>query len=153
MSSDDLIVLDEPITNLDAKLRDQMLHEIRQLQLNLGTTIFYITHDQRAALQLGDKLAIMNERGELVQIGSDEDIILRPESRFIFEFIGVTNFIPLKRADSEYKLDVGRELIPGRSRFRRIWPMNSIWTWVLARTISPLTIHRRSGPRSSGQSS
>lgn len=53
MSSDSLIVLDEPITNLDAKLRDQMLNEIRELQRNIGTTIFYITHDQRAALHLG----------------------------------------------------------------------------------------------------
>jgi len=112
MSSDDLIVMDEPITNLDAKLRDQMLNEIRDIQRNLGTTIFYITHDQKAALHLGDQLAIMNEKGELVQIGSDEDIILRPKSRFIFEFIGVTNFIPLKRVDSGYKLDLGREMIP-----------------------------------------
>lgn len=112
MSSDDLIVMDEPITNLDAKLRDQMLNEIRDIQRNLGTTIFYITHDQKAALHLGDQLAIMNEKGELVQIGSDEDIILRPKSRFIFEFIGVTNFIPLKRVDSAYKLDLGREMIP-----------------------------------------
>ena len=112
MSSDDLIVMDEPITNLDAKLRDQMLNEIREIQRNLGTTVFYITHDQKAALHLGDQLAIMNRKGELVQIGTDEDIILRPKSRFIFEFIGVTNFIPLKRVDSEYKLDLGREMVP-----------------------------------------
>ncbi|MCK9526267.1 MAG: ABC transporter ATP-binding protein [Limnochordia bacterium] len=112
MSSDDLIVLDEPITNLDAKLRDQMLNEIRDIQRRLGTTIFYITHDQKAALHLGDQLAIMNENGEVVQIGSDEDIILRPKSRFVFEFIGVTNFIPLKLVDSQYKLDLGREMIP-----------------------------------------
>ena len=112
MSSDDLIVLDEPITNLDAKLRDQMLNEIRDIQRNLGTTIFYITHDQKAALHLGDQLAIMNSRGELIQIGSDEDIILAPKSRFVFEFIGVTNFIPLKLVDSEYKLDLGTEIVP-----------------------------------------
>src|SRR5690606_23404349 len=49
MTSDDLVVMDEPITNLDAKLREQMLYEIRELQHNMGTTVFYITHDQRAA--------------------------------------------------------------------------------------------------------
>jgi len=112
MSSDSLIVLDEPITNLDAKLRDQMLNEIRELQRNIGTTIFYITHDRRAALHLGDQLAIMDPQGELVQIGTDEDIILRPKNRFIFEFIGVTNFLPLKFIDSAYHLDLGGQMVP-----------------------------------------
>lgn len=112
MTSNDLIVLDEPITNLDAKLREQMLFEIRELQRNLGTTIFYITHDQRAALQLGDEIAIMNQKGKLIQIGSDEDIILRPKTRFIFEFIGVTNFIPLKYDGTKYQLDLGSVLVP-----------------------------------------
>ncbi|HBG02280.1 MAG TPA: ABC transporter ATP-binding protein [Firmicutes bacterium] len=112
LSSDNLIVLDEPITNLDAKLRDQMLNEIRDIQRNVGTTIFYITHDQRAALHLGDQLAIMDTEGELIQIGTDEDIILRPKNRFIFEFIGVTNFLPLKFADSMYKLDLGSKVVP-----------------------------------------
>ncbi|MBP1577898.1 MAG: ABC transporter ATP-binding protein, partial [Oscillospiraceae bacterium] len=59
VSSDDLIVMDEPITNLDAKLREQMLLEIREIQRNIGTTILYITHDQQSALQLCDKMAIM----------------------------------------------------------------------------------------------
>lgn len=112
MTSDNLIVLDEPITNLDAKLREQMLFEIRELQRNLGTTIFYITHDQRAALQLGDQIAIMDLDGNLRQIGTDEDIILRPECRFIFEFIGVTNFIPLKVEGSRWFLDAGSRKFP-----------------------------------------
>lgn len=112
MTSDDLIVLDEPITNLDAKLREQMLFEIRELQRNLGTTIFYITHDQRAALQLGDEIAIMNPKGKVIQIGTDEDIILRPKTRFIFEFIGVTNFIPLRHDGTCYNLDFGSKIVP-----------------------------------------
>ena len=107
MTSDSLIVMDEPITNLDAKLREQMLFEIRELQRNIGTTIFYITHDQRAALQLGDQIAIMDLEGNLRQIGTDEDIILRPAGRFIFEFIGVTNFIPLEFERERWFLDVG----------------------------------------------
>lgn len=112
MSSDSLIVMDEPITNLDAKLREQMLFEIRELQRNIGTTIFYITHDQRAALQLGDRVAIMNPKGHLIQLGTDEDIILRPQNRFIFEFIGVTNFIPLKYDRGTWNLDIGSKLVP-----------------------------------------
>ncbi|MBQ7732518.1 MAG: ABC transporter ATP-binding protein [Synergistaceae bacterium] len=95
VSSDEVIVMDEPITNLDAKLREEMLIEIRQIQKNIGTTILYITHDQEASLQLCDKMAIMDSEGRLTQIGTDEDIILRPASRFVFEFIGVSNFFRL----------------------------------------------------------
>lgn len=97
VSSDEVIVMDEPITNLDAKLREEMLIEIRQIQKNIGTTILYITHDQEASLQLCDKMAIMDSEGKLSQIGTDEDIILRPASRFVFEFIGVSNFFRLSQ--------------------------------------------------------
>lgn len=102
VSSDAVIVMDEPITNLDAKLREEMLIEIRQIQKNIGTTIFYITHDQEASLQLCDKMAIMNRSGELCQLGADEDIILRPANRFVFEFIGISTFFPLKKLGSNW---------------------------------------------------
>ena len=102
VSSDEVIVMDEPITNLDAKLREEMLVEIRQIQKNIGTTILYITHDQEASLQLCDKMAIMNASGALCQIGTDEDIILRPADRFVFEFIGVSNFFTLTRSGDEW---------------------------------------------------
>ena len=96
VSNSSIIVLDEPITNLDAKLREQMLEEIREIQHKSGTTILYITHDQQSALQLCDRMAIMEPDGNLCQIGTDEDIILRPSNRFTFEFIGVSNFIPVE---------------------------------------------------------
>ncbi|MEG2441564.1 MAG: ABC transporter ATP-binding protein [Acetivibrio sp.] len=115
VSSDNLIVMDEPITNLDAKLREQMLMEIREIQRSIGTTILYITHDQQSALQLCDKIAIMEQDGSLCQIGTDEDIILRPANRFTFEFIGVSNFIPLKLKDNNYYLDVSETCIPWSS--------------------------------------
>ncbi len=108
----EVIVMDEPITNLDAKLREQMLLEIREIQRNLGTTIFYITHDQQSALQLCDKMAIMERDGTLCQVGTDEDIILRPANRFTFEFIGVSNFIPLARLGDGLGLDTGRGVVP-----------------------------------------
>ncbi|MDD3428460.1 MAG: ABC transporter ATP-binding protein [Oscillospiraceae bacterium] len=105
VSSDGLIVMDEPITNLDAKLREQMLLEIREIQRNIGTTILYITHDQQSALQLCDKMAIMEQNGSLCQLGNDEDIILRPANRFTFEFIGVSNFIPMLFENGQCYLD------------------------------------------------
>ncbi|MEG0368447.1 MAG: ABC transporter ATP-binding protein [Hungatella sp.] len=111
VGSDDLIVMDEPITNLDAKLREQMLFEIREIQKNIGTTILYITHDQQSALQLCDKIAIMQQDGSLCQIGNDEDIILHPKNRFTFEFIGVSNFVPVVKKGNDTFLNVGDRLI------------------------------------------
>lgn len=102
VSSDEIIVMDEPITNLDAKLREEMLSEIRQIQKNIGTTIFYITHDQEASLHLCDDMAIMDNSGNLCQIGNDEDIILNPTNRFVFEFIGVSNFFRIKKENGKW---------------------------------------------------
>ena len=103
----DVLVMDEPITNLDAKLREEMLIEIRMLQKRLGATILYITHDQQSALQLCDKLAIMEQDGTLSQYGTDEEIIIHPANRFTFEFIGNSNFIPLKVKNGNLYLDCG----------------------------------------------
>ena len=110
VTDSDVVVMDEPITNLDAKLREEMLLEIRMIQNRLGATILYITHDQQSALQLCDKMAIMQPDGSLCQFGSDEDIILTPANRFVFEFIGVSNFIPVVSESGEYRLDCGEKL-------------------------------------------
>jgi iron(III) transport system ATP-binding protein len=83
-SSSDLVIMDEPITNLDAKLRESMLVEIRLMQQRLGTTIIYITHDQEAALQLCDRVVILDHSGDIAQIGTDEDIIKFPSNKFVF---------------------------------------------------------------------
>ncbi len=108
----DIIVMDEPITNLDAKLREQMLEEIREIQRKSGTTVLYITHDQQSALQLCDRMAIMEPDGSLCQLGTDEDIILHPANRFTFEFIGVSNFIPVEVAGSAITLRPGQKDFP-----------------------------------------
>ena len=118
VTDSDVVVMDEPITNLDAKLREEMLLEIRMIQKRLGATILYITHDQQSALQLCDKMAIMQPDGSLCQFGTDEDIILNPANRFVFEFIGVSNFIPVTGSNGKYFLDCGekfplpQELVP-----------------------------------------
>ncbi len=106
-SSDDIIVMDEPITNLDAKLREEMLVEIRLMQSRLNTTIIYITHDQEAAMQLCDRIVIMQKDGSICQIGTDEDMIKNPANRFVFSFIGVSNFIPVAEKSGSWCLDIG----------------------------------------------
>ena len=108
----DIIVMDEPITNLDAKLREQMLEEIREIQRKSGTTVLYITHDQQSALQLCDRMAIMEPDGSLCQLGTVEDIILHPANRFTFEFIGVSNFIPVEVAGGAITLRPGQKDFP-----------------------------------------
>ena len=109
VTSDELIVLDEPITNLDAKLREEMILEIQMIQQNIGTTIIYITHDQEAALQLCDRIAIMQPDGQICQIGSDEEIIRRPANRFVYSFIGVSNFLPVTEKGGKVCLALGGE--------------------------------------------
>ena len=106
----DVLVMDEPITNLDAKLREEMLLEIRMIQSRLNATILYITHDQQSALQLCDKMAIMEQNGVLCQYGTDEEIILRPANRFTFEFIGVSNFLPVVKDGQGFALDCGKKI-------------------------------------------
>ena len=118
VTDSDVVVMDEPITNLDAKLREEMLLEIRMIQNRLGATILYITHDQQSALQLCDKMAIMQPDGSLCQFGSDEEIILNPANRFVFEFVGISNFIPVVSDGGKLCLDCGvkiplpKELVP-----------------------------------------
>ena len=106
----DVLVMDEPITNLDAKLREEMLLEIRMIQNRLNATILYITHDQQSALQLCDKMAIMEPDGSQCQYGTDEEVILRPANRFTFEFIGISNFLPLVRENGRLMLDCGEKI-------------------------------------------
>ena len=109
VSSDELIVLDAPITNLDAQLREEMILEIQMIQQNIGTTIIYITHDQEAALQLCDRIAIMQPDGQICQIGSDVEIIRRPANRFVYSFIGVSNFLPVTEKGGKVCLALGGE--------------------------------------------
>ncbi len=90
-----ILLLDEPLSNLDAKLRVQMRIEIRELQQRLGVTTLYVTHDQHEALAISDQVAVMNH-GEIVQLGSPRDIYERPVSKFVADFVGWTNFLPGK---------------------------------------------------------
>ena len=87
-----VLLFDEPLSNLDAKLRVQMRSEIRRLQQRMGITAIYVTHDQDEAMSLSDRIVVMN-KGRIEQIGSPEDIYRRPASVFVADFIGSANFI------------------------------------------------------------
>jgi iron(III) transport system ATP-binding protein len=87
----ELLLLDEPLSNLDAKLRERMRFELKRIQRDLGLTTIYVTHDQGEALALSHEIAVMNE-GRIVQIGSPRAIYERPATRFVADFIGASNF-------------------------------------------------------------
>jgi iron(III) transport system ATP-binding protein len=102
-----ILLFDEPLSNLDAKLRDQMRVEIRELQQRLGITSLYVTHDQVEAMSISDRIVVMN-KGNVEQVGEPADIYARPVSRFVAEFIGKANFLPVRIADAEGVETLGR---------------------------------------------
>jgi ABC-type Fe3+/spermidine/putrescine transport system ATPase subunit len=87
-----ILLLDEPLSNLDAKIRVQVRAEIRKLQKELGITTVYVTHDQEEALTLSDRIAVLNQ-GNVLQIGPPKELYERPSSRFVADFIGINNLI------------------------------------------------------------
>ena len=88
----DVLLLDEPLSNLDAKLRNDLRSEIRRICKASGITTVYVTHDQKEALSMADRIALLRE-GKIVQLGTPADLYRRPASRFAAEFIGDTNLI------------------------------------------------------------
>mgnify|MGYP003830046251 CR=1 FL=1 len=94
VSSSELIVLDEPITNLDAKLREEMAYEIRNLQKTIGVTVIYITHDQETAMTISDRMVIMDKKGVIRQLGTPEEIWNHPKDRDVYAFLGVSTSFP-----------------------------------------------------------
>jgi iron(III) transport system ATP-binding protein len=87
-----ILLLDEPLSNLDAKIRVQVRAEIRKLQKELGITTVYVTHDQEEALTLSDRIAVLNQ-GKLFQVGSPRELYERPTNRFVADFIGINNMV------------------------------------------------------------
>jgi ABC-type Fe3+/spermidine/putrescine transport system ATPase subunit len=90
-----VLLFDEPLSNLDARLRVSMRTEIRELQKSLGITAIYVTHDQEEAMSVSDRIALMNA-GRLEQVGVPVDIYRHPVSRFAAEFMGTTNLLPAR---------------------------------------------------------
>jgi iron(III) transport system ATP-binding protein len=91
--SPDILLLDEPLSNLDAKVRVQVRTEIRRLQQRLGITTVYVTHDQEEALSLSDRVAVMRD-GRVLQVGPPRELYERPRTRFVADFVGINNLVP-----------------------------------------------------------
>lgn len=87
-----LLLLDEPLSNLDAKLRERMRFELKRMQREFGLTTIYVTHDQSEALALSHQIAVMSV-GRIAQIGTPREIYERPRNKFVADFVGLTNFI------------------------------------------------------------
>jgi iron(III) transport system ATP-binding protein len=118
-----LLLFDEPLSNLDAKLRESMRFELRRIQREVGTTAVYVTHDQSEAMVISDRIVLMNQ-GEIVQDGTAQDLYERPETAFAAKFLGFSNFLPARvedvsRADglATFRLDLpGCGIVTGSSR-------------------------------------
>jgi spermidine/putrescine transport system ATP-binding protein len=113
-----VLLLDEPLSALDFKLRKEMQIELKKLQLETGITFIFVTHDQEEALTMSDRIAVM-ERGRILQVGTPTDIYEHPTRRFVADFIGDTNFLEAKVVGAEggsarVRLPSGAEL-PARS--------------------------------------
>ena len=115
----EILLLDEPLSNLDANLREEMRFEIRRLHEAFGITTLYVTHDQAEAMVISDRVAVL-EQGRLAQVGAPEDLFRRPQSRFVAEFIGKTNIVEATAITADtvargaWRLRVGdKDLTPG----------------------------------------
>jgi iron(III) transport system ATP-binding protein len=134
-----LLLLDEPLSNLDARLRTQMGLEFRSLQKRLGITSLYVTHDQEEAMALSDRVVVM-QAGRVLQIGAPEDIYQRPRSTAVASFFGLPNLLPatvtgcVRLADGEFEVSVqgawkgvcraGAAMVAGSDVFVMVRPEN-----------------------------
>lgn len=110
-----ILLLDEPLSNLDAKLREHMRWELKELQQRIRITFVYVTHDQAEAMALSDRVAVMSA-GKLQQYGPPREIYQRPANRMVADFMGLVNLIPVKVAakaagDGAWKVAVGDAMV------------------------------------------
>ena len=111
------MLLDEPLSALDYKLRKEMQIELKRLQNETGITFIFVTHDQEEALTMSDRIAVMS-KGKILQVGSPRDIYDRPAVRFVANFIGETNFLEGKvvstvKGQAKISLDAGATIVAG----------------------------------------
>jgi len=100
-----ILLLDEPLSNLDARIREEVRHEIKTLQQDLGITTVHVTHDRQEAMVMADRIAIL-DAGHVAQIGTPEEIYNRPNSPFVASFMGASNVVPLTVSRGEAKIAI-----------------------------------------------
>ena len=117
----DILLLDEPLSNLDANLRGDMRFEIRRLHEDFRNTSIYVTHDQVEAMTMADRIVVMNA-GKIEQVGTPEEVYERPRSRFVAKFIGASNVLDAQHVDGQrvkvgdHTLDIGQGEFAGPGR-------------------------------------
>jgi putative spermidine/putrescine transport system ATP-binding protein len=109
-----ILLLDEPLTALDAALRDRLRGELNRLLRALGITTIYVTHDQSEAMELGDRIVVM-QKGAIAQIGTPREIYFKPGNRFVAEFIGAANIVEAPLENGHLVLPGGRQPIGGEA--------------------------------------
>nr|WP_277220164.1 ABC transporter ATP-binding protein [Phascolarctobacterium succinatutens] len=112
VSDPSVMLLDEPLSNLDANLREEMSFEIKALQRKFGITVMYVTHDQEVALAISDRIAIMDAQVHIRQIGTPYEIFEKPADLFIFKFMGIANFLAVKEANGKFVVGNGTQEVP-----------------------------------------
>ncbi len=134
-----VMLLDEPLSNLDANLREEMRFEIKALQKRFGITVMFVTHDQEVALAISDRMAIMDTKGNIRQIGTPYEIFEQPVDLFVFKFMGIANFLHVTQKGGDYLVGSGSQPIPWEK------PQGSAASWVAGFRPSDVDIHRE-GP-------
>jgi iron(III) transport system ATP-binding protein len=111
-----ILLLDEPLSNLDAKLRERMRAELKTLQRRTGITFIYVTHDQAEAMALSDRIVVFN-KGRVQQVGTPRAVYERPANLFVADFMGLVNKLPgelIERRDGEGRVQIGAQVINAR---------------------------------------
>jgi len=131
-----VMLLDEPLSNLDANLREEMRFEIKDLQRKFGITVLYVTHDQEVALAISDRIAIMDREGKIRQIGTPYEIFEEPKDIFVFSFMGIANFLKTRAENGKFYVGNGSQEIPWEK------PAGDAKEWVAAFRPSDVTVNR-----------
>jgi spermidine/putrescine transport system ATP-binding protein len=132
-----LLLLDEPLSALDAHLRSQVQQELRALQQKLGTTFVLVTHDHNETKRLSNRLVVMNE-GEIIQSGPTADVFARPANKFVAEFLGATNFMDAsKMSDTVFDTPYGPMDVKNKPK----WDKGKMFVWP-----EKIEIHNDSAP-------
>ena len=143
-----MLLLDEPLSNLDAKLRERMRAELKELQRRTGITFVYVTHDQTEALALSDRIAVMHD-GVLQQYATPFEIYDKPASAYVAEFIGSTNWV-IGRVCSRTEDDLGRLVLESGEALCVVLPAGAKLDDRIRVSIRPEDVHLDAGGSDTG---